>query len=249
MKVDIGNDWEPPVVWVTPTTGGSVIPNVRKRPEADCPTCGKRFSKTHPKQRFCSRPCIRSKGRAHNVCPCGVNTGSYQKKYCSPEHRALYGKKKAPTRMVTKVCQECGEEFERPHHYPGKMMFCSIGCSNRQNSRYRQQHFKFGNVHLASGFELRFLACLLRHDVDWSPWPDDDPFLYEGHEYRPDFRVGHLAIEVKGYEDEDHPQRRARELWDRDEILFVVDKGKLSELERCSSRSEFLGCLPILSTN
>lgn len=216
------------------------MPNVKPRPTKVCPTCGETFACTHPKQKFCSRPCIRSKGRSHNVCPCGESTGSYSRLYCSPEHRAKYGKKKPPVRMVSRTCQVCGDEFERPHHYPGKMMFCSVSCSNRQHSRYRQQHFKFGNVHLSSGYELRFLACLLRHKVDWSPWPDDDPFLYEGHEYRPDFRVGDVAVEVKGYEPEDHPQRRARELWDREETLVEVGETELVRLERCLSRSEFL---------
>ena len=86
------------------------MPNVKPRPQRECanPDCDKVFAAWNAKQKYCSRDCIQSKGRAHNVCPCGVNTGSYQKKYCCPEHREKWGKKKAPTRMVTHTCLACG---------------------------------------------------------------------------------------------------------------------------------------------
>lgn len=222
--------------------------NVRPKPVKSCPTCGQDFQPTHAKtQKYCSRACIPAPGRKHLVCPCGTNTGSYQRKYCSPEHRAEYSKKKAPVRMVTHTCQSCGSDFERPWYYASKGMFCSIECSNQNHSRYRTQHFEFGQVHLSSGMELRFVACLLRFDVPWAPWPDDDPFVYDDdgtrREYRPDFVVGDMAIEVKGGEPEDHPQRQARSRWDRSETLVLVRRDELAKLEGCGSRGRFLATL------
>lgn len=219
------------------------MPNVNVRPEKDCPTCGEHFACVRPEQVYCSKKCIRGKGRAHLVCPCGINTGSYQKKYCCDEHREKWGKKKAPTRMVTHTCQNCGEDFERPYWYPNKKMFCSIKCSNQQHSRYRAQHYKFGQLHLASSYELRFAACLERLHIQWSPWPDDRPFVHDGHEYRPDFLVDGLAIETKGWDHPDSPQPALRAAWNMPEPLVLVSRTLLNECEHIFNPQRFLGVL------
>lgn len=225
------------------------MPNVTKRPEKNCPTCGEHFVCVRPEQVYCSKQCIRGKGRKHNVCPCGINTGSYQKKYCSSEHRELYGKKKAPTRMVEHVCQTCGDTFERPYHYPAKGMFCSIECSNKQHSRKRARHYRFGDLNLNSSFELRFVACLERLKIEWSPWPDDRPFHYgiDGiqHIYTPDFLVDGLAVETKGWDHPDSTQPIARQRWDYPEPLTLITRDHLNECEHIFNRITFLQYLSI----
>lgn len=210
------------------------MPNVKKRPEGDCPTCGSHFVKKRPDQVFCQKSCVRHGGRQWPICPCGTQTDSYMKKYCCTEHRVKWGGKKPPVRMVSHVCQNpaCGRTFERPHFYPNKKMFCSIKCSNACHSRKRAQHYRFGEVNLNSGYELRFIACMLRFETEWEPWPDDRPFERDGHEYRPDFLVNGHAIEVKGWDHPDSPQPAMRAAWDLPEPLVVIDLAKLKLLEQ-----------------
>jgi predicted nucleic acid-binding Zn ribbon protein len=164
------------------------------------------------------------------TCPCGKPAENIRSKYCGEEHRKKWGIK-PPVAMITHTCQACGNDFERPHFYPGKKMFCSLKCSNIQHSRKRAQHYRFGKVVLNGSYELRFIACMLRFNIDWAPWPDDRPFVRDGHEYRPDFLVNGRAIEVKGWEPEDHPQRAMRAAWDLSEPLVVIDEDALKLLE------------------
>lgn len=219
--------------------------NVKKRPEGDCPTCGEHFVKKRPDQVFCKKKCVRHGGKNYPICPCGVQTDSYMKKYCCTEHRIKWGGKKAPVRMISYVCQNpaCGRDFERPHYYPNKKMFCSIKCSNAQHSRKRARHYRFGNLNLNSSYELRFVACLERLQIDWEPWPDDRFFSYESHEYRPDFLVAGIAIETKGWDHPDSLQPAARAAWDLPESLVVIDRAKLNGLERIFNRDRFLEAL------
>ena len=215
------------------------MPNIKPRPERRCanPNCDNVFAAHNAQQKYCSRECIQGKGRNHLVCPCGTSTGSYQKKYCCPDHHDKYKRVKAPVKIISYVCQnpKCGKDFERPHFYPNKKMFCSTACSNQEHSRKRQQHFKFGGVNLNSGFELRFVACMERLKIDWSPWPDDRPFDYEvdgkPHTYTPDFLVEGKAIEVKGWDHPNSYQPLAREIWDETEPLVLVNRERLNELE------------------
>lgn len=149
--------------------------------------------------------------------------------------------------MVEHVCQQCGETFERPWNYPSKTMFCSLKCSNLQHSRKRQQHFRFGDLTLNSGFELRFVACLERLRIEWEPWPNSDPQAYEvdgrRHTYTPDFRLPGLAVEVKGWDHPDSTQPIGREAWDKPECLVVVDHSLLNRLEHTFRADEFLAQL------
>ena len=177
------------------------------------------------------------------TCPCGKPAATLKSKYCSEDCRKEWGKKKAPTRMVTHTCQCCGEDFERPYWYPNKKMFCSIKCSNEQHSRKRARHYQFGDLNLNSTYELRFVACLERLQIAWEPWPDDRFFPYEGHEYRPDFLVAGMAIETKGWDHPDSMQPAARTAWDLPEPLVVVKRDNLDRLERIFNREQFLTSL------
>lgn len=149
--------------------------------------------------------------------------------------------------MVEHVCQQCGETFERPWNYPGKMMFCSVPCSTKQHSRKRARHYQFGDLNLNSSFELRFVACLERLRINWEPWPDSDPQVYEvdgrRHTYTPDFRLPGLAVEVKGWDHPDSTQPIGREAWDKPECLVVVDHSLLNRLEHTFRADEFLAQL------
>jgi hypothetical protein len=133
--------------------------------------------------------------------------------------------------------------FERPHFYPNKKMFCSISCSNQQHSRKRAQHYRFGGVTLNGSYELRFVACLERLAIEWKPWPDDRPFIRDGHEYRPDFLVAGHAVEVKGWDRPNSSQPEMRVAWDFPEPLIVVDRELLERLERILSQETWITAL------
>ncbi len=210
--------------------------NVNKRPEKDCPTCGEHFVCVRPEQKYCSRKCIPAPGRKHLVCPCGADTGSYQKKFCSDEHRAKWGGKKAPVRMTTHVCLGCGETFERPHFYPGKKKFCSNRCAHREQKMTTEVGALLSNkntVIFRSGWEIRFWAACLRWDRPVRSYDGPDIQTSLGV-YRPDFIVTwgdrEEIVDIKGYlrpESEDKiDQARAQGV-----NIYVVDREFLSLFE------------------
>ena len=182
--------------------------NVNPRPEKDCPTCGEHFVCIRPEQKYCSRKCIPAPGRKHLVCPCGVNTGSYQKKYCSDEHREQWGRKKAPVVMVTHTCLGCGEDFERPHYYPGKKKYCSNRCAHKEQKMTTEVAALCENgktVIFRSEWEIRFYAACLRFNYNIRSYDGPDIQTSQGV-YRPDFIIhnGHdrdpeIVVDVKGY--------------------------------------------------
>ena len=206
------------------------MPNVKPRPEKDCPTCGKHFACVKPTQVFCSKKCIRT-GRNHNVCPCGVNTGSYQKKYCCPEHREKWQKHKAPTKMVTRVCLACGNELSRPSRYPGKMNYCSNACSHRQQKKVRDKFILNLNEHAVvfhSGWEIRFWAVCLRFDIPIRSYDGPDITTSEGV-YRPDFIVNDQVVDVKGWL---RPESAAKIGEAREQVdVMLIDESALCALE------------------
>lgn len=216
------------------------------RAASTCTVCGNEFTHYARQDRnTCSVKCAaiaRSSGIHYPECKvCGVSTGSYNRIYCSEHRTSRPGRKPIPRK--TAVCQQCKEEFSRPGTWPGQMMFCSLKCSNLQHSRKRAQHYRHGEVNLNSGYEIRFIACLTRLNISWAPWPDDRPFILDGHEYRPDFLVEGLAIETKGWDHPNSPQPRIRDSWDLSEPLVVVDRQRLGELERIFNKNQFLAVL------
>lgn len=221
------------------------MPTPPRKPQA-CPTCGVIFTAKRREQFYCSRQCIKPPGKNLLVCPCGTTTGSYSKKYCCDEHREQWGRKKAPLETVNHVCQQCHQTFTRPWNYPGKKMFCSVDCSNKQHSRKRAQHWRFGNLTLNGSYELRFIACLERLSIAWEPWPDDKCLWYfvndDRHTYTPDFKVNGMAIEVKGIDYPGSFQPVARDAWNSCPLI-VVDEKRLGQLEHIFSQSTFIGTL------
>lgn len=125
------------------------------------------------------------------------------------------------------------------------MLYCSLECSKQEPSYRRIKRYSFGNLNAEGGYELRFLACLQRLNIDWEPWPDADPVRYttaDGKErtYTPDFLVEGMAIEVKGLDDPNGNQFFARANWTRDEPLVLVDREKLAQLERIFNRETWM---------
>ena len=212
------------------------MPNINKRPEKDCPTCGKRFLCVRPSQKYCSRDCIQGKGRTHLVCPCGTVTGSYIKKYCCPEHHEKYKKRKPPPRMDQHICVGCGEGFERPHFYPGKKKYCSNKCSHKQVKSVRDKFISDlpeGAVVFHSGWEIRFWSVCLRFDIPIRSYDGPDIQTSAGV-YRPDFiidtLVGERIVEVKGLI---RPESdvKMQESKDSGHKLWVIDEDTLLALE------------------
>lgn len=225
--------------------------NVSSRPEKDCPTCGEHFVCVRPEQKYCSRKCIPAKGRKHNVCPCGVNTGSYQKKYCTPEHRERWGGKKPPARLVTHVCIGCGKPFDRPWFYPGKTKYCSNKCSHSEVKKVRDKFIADlpeGAVVFHSGWEVRFVAACMRLEIPWRRYDGPDIETSQGI-YRPDFIVagsagdviGDTVIEIKGWEDRPGTPEKLAESG-----VLVIGKKHLEVLEGCSYADSFWRVLEMI---
>lgn len=210
--------------------------NVNKRPEKDCPTCGSHFVCIRPEQIFCSRECVRGKGRTHLICPCGASTGSYQKKYCCPEHHEKWRKHKTPTRMVTHTCLGCGEPFERPYTYPGKLKYCSNKCSHGQVKKVRDKFIADlpeGAVVFHSGWEIRFWATCLRFSIPIRSYDGPDIQTSQGV-YRPDFIIEvddrDIIIDVKGYLRKESEQKITDAI-QQGTLVWTVDQKLLESLE------------------
>lgn len=140
--------------------------------------------------------------------------------------------------MVTKVCLGCGEEFSRPHHYPGKMKYCSNKCSHAQRKKVRDKFIADlpeGAVVFHSGWEIRFWAACLRHDIPIRSYDGPDIETSEGI-YRPDFIVNDSdVVEVKGW------LRPESEVKLRESGVTVVREDDLHNFEAT-------GCLPLAGT-
>lgn len=218
------------------------------RVASTCSVCGKGFDHYARQDRnTCSIKCAaiaRSGGKNYPECRvCGVSTGSYNRIYCSEHRPSRPGRKPLPRK--TAICKTCAQEFSRPGTWAGKMLYCSLECSKQEPSYRRIKRYSFGNLNAEGGYELRFLACLQRLNIDWEPWPDADPVRYttaDGKErtYTPDFLVEGMAIEVKGLDDPNGNQFFARANWTRDEPLVLVDREKLAQLERIFNRETWM---------
>lgn len=223
------------------------------------PECGKEFTYfKRQDQRTCSPACrnkVTAMQRENNYpeCrTCGVSTGSYNRIYCDEHRPNRPGRKPLPRK--TAVCQnpDCGQEFSKPGTWPGAMMFCSLDCSNKAPSYRRIKRYSFGNLNAEGGYELRFLACLQRLNIEWEPWPDDAPIRYttpdgKARTYTPDFRVEDLVVEVKGQDELNENQAYARSHWSLPEPLIIVDRERLGRLEKMFNRQQFLDALSFMT--
>lgn len=101
-----------------------------------CNCCGKEYYSYKEKSNYCSNNCrIKDNTFYHNCEYCGNKfavTKSIHNKYMSGEKKHLYCCKqcvdKAHTTKVTKICIECGKEFEITKCLESMQKFCSQEC-------------------------------------------------------------------------------------------------------------------------
>lgn len=139
-------------------------------------------------------------------CPCGKLTGRPNRKYCSPEHRTLYGKKKRanPENYVTFECLNCEKEVTRYKNYGnGHNKYCSNECAQK-HTKIKKHIVVDDAIVLDSGYEALFWGLcttlkipIERFDRQYGvAWREDCW-------YAPDFWLPTLgtAVELKGLED------------------------------------------------
>gem|GEM_PF-5326545 len=150
--------------------------------------------------------------------------------------------------MVTKICLGCGEEFTRPHYFPGKLKYCSNKCAHTEVKKVRDKYIADlpeGAVVFKSMWEIRFVAACARLGVDWRRYDGPDVETSQGT-YRPDFIVGpnDLIIEVKGWEDRPGTPEKLLESG-----VLVIGKTHLEVLEGCSYVDTFWRALEMLQAD
>lgn len=163
-----------------------------------CKKCGGKIAGTqHVTCVSCRKPMAK---RELATCPCGKPAENIRSKYCGKACRDKHGVR-PPAKTVTKVCLGCGNEFTRPHYYPGKLKYCSNACSHKQVKSVRDKFIADlpeGAVVFHSGWEIRFWAACLRWGIPIRSYDGPDIETSVGA-YRPDFIAGGRIVEVKGY--------------------------------------------------
>jgi hypothetical protein len=241
-----------------------------------CPICEKEFQQLRRPKTFCSRDCsnVATAGRraasnralgkyAPPQCPCGNDVSppegqkwvyASQKKYCSPECRLKYGKKKQanPENYVTFTCLVCEEKITRYKKYGnGANKYCSNRCAAKHTKRVAHVIIRDHDTVLDSGWEALFYGLCKFMKI-----PIDRYERVEGVEwwndswYAPDFVIttakGTIAIEIKGNENPDDIDK-----WNafRHAMgpLVVVDQQVLNALRKAINGVDFQNCLFRLS--
>lgn len=234
-----------------------------------CEGCDTVFAvpSTYKAKRYCSRACsnratVDRRAASHKalgkyqppICPCGqlvappdsqTHVYASQKKYCSPECRSTYqGKRQRdPEKWVTKVCRTCTKEFEFRVNSKNAGYFCSNECAAKHTKVKKYYVLRDSDVVLDSSWEGLFYCLLVflkipvaRIDrstaIEWQP----------GHWYAPDFQVDQIAVEVKGLEDDEDPDKWIA--W-RNQVgpLVIVDRFLLDLLRHCDDAEQALDLL------
>lgn len=159
----------------------------------NCPKCGSEHNKFGL---FCSRSCANSRG---------PRTDAFKKQVSEK----LTGKKGHPNPLrgkhlverVIKSCMNCGLQFETLLKKPGK--YCSNNCWKKQSGGYREGSGRakigyYKGIYCGSTYELVWVIYHLDHNVEFIRFPGS--LEKDGIKYYPDFLLGNLIIEIKGYE-------------------------------------------------
>lgn len=224
-------------------------------------------------KRYCSRTCanrtiteareqhrgVGALGYKPPLCPCGEEIQPTpgqryvyldNKKYCSAECRATYGKKRQadPANHITIECQNpaCGKTITRYRKYgKGHLRFCSNACSNKMTKTVRHYVARDLDMVLDSGWEVLlagtcFFLKVPIERVDRSTAVELGP---KSH-YAPDFWLPTAAVhvEVKGQEGPEDAGRWAAWRAQRGPLV-VLGRDELDELRRAHSDVIFLAIL------
>ena len=108
-----------------------------------CKCCGKEYTSYKENSNYCSHDCrIKDNTFYHNCEYCNKEikvSKSIHIKYISGEKKHLYCSKdctdKAYTTRVTKICLECGKEFEIGKCFSEIQKFCTRECYNKYRKR------------------------------------------------------------------------------------------------------------------
>lgn len=222
--------------------------------QRNCRQCGKEFEDYAYRNRaFCSRDCTSDWLRENAAdtkfrrwCPCGeeILENVYERKYCSPEHRRLYGQKRQtdPANYITFECLNCGKEVTRRKKYSLAQKYCSNECSAKHN-RTKQHIVVEDAMVLDSPYEALFYGLMRLWKIPCERGDRGQAISVNGSGwYCPDFYLpeSDLWVEVKGFEEEDHRLRYA--CWRMSgKRLAVLRKGELHALRTCLLRDGAVG--------
>jgi hypothetical protein len=219
-----------------------------------CRQCGKEFDDYAYRNRaFCSRDCttvwLRENAadtKFRRWCPCGeeILENVYERKYCSPEHRRLYGKKRQanPANYVTFNCLNCDKEVTRPKNYGGSQVqkYCSNECSAKHN-RTKQHIVVEDAMVLDSPYEALFYGLMRLWKVPCERADRSTAVqVYDDGWYCPDFYLPdeQTWVEIKGFEDDD--DRIRYEAWRKagaGRKLVVLGRDELEQIRRTNGVS------------
>lgn len=176
-----------------------------------CEKCEKEVEVKFGSGKFCSRKCANSRIRTEDTkkkISIGVrNCNAYA------EGRICAKKGKSKYTILDKICPLCGATFKCSSGYGKK--FCSSECvsKNPLTGGYRPGSGRsksgwYKNFYCGSTWELAFLIWALDHKIPVERCAEKFKYEFEGtRTYLPDFVVGDLFVEIKGYDTE---QTRAK---------------------------------------
>lgn len=142
------------------------------------------------------------------ICPRCDNTHNKNGIYCSQSCANKRGKN------LSLVCK-CGEKFNFPSY--SKRKFCSQKCSQLYNNKpsggYRQ-----GSGRAKTGY-FRGIYCGSTYELVWVIYNLDNEILFsrfegslekDGIRYYPDFVIGNIIYEIKGYEKQESVDKKTK---------------------------------------
>lgn len=229
-----------------------------------CKQCGKEMDLQPSQAKFrefCSRDCTnewqRTGREAQKVtltCPCGKEfrvdpssvsrpAESQNRKFCSKTCANQYQVKRQPdpANYVTFDCGTCGKSVTRPRDYGSSIsgkQFCSNACAAKHTKVVKHYVVRETDMVLDSTWEMLFagLCGFLKIPIERYDRKRGVEWTATGLWYAPDFWMPTLglAVEVKGLEDDDDPEKWRTYRRERG-ALAVLSQSKLEALRGASA--------------